>query len=83
MEINTLSGTRTINFPQKPADGFQHTEHGRTWEWVDDPGMWRSVKGGADPGGGTSGPITWDEILAKPEGIEALGESGIIIGGTF
>ena len=82
MKITTLSGERTVHFPQTPANGFQHSEHGRTWQWVEvgDGGMWRSVSGGIAGGGG---PITWDEILAKPEGIEALGNSGIIIGGTY
>ena len=83
MEIKTLSGTRTINFPQSPPDGWQHAEHGRVWEWMADPGIWRSVSSGVPENGGNAGPITWDEILAKPEGIEALGNSGIIIGGTY
>ena len=37
MEIKTLSGTRTINFPQSPPDGYQYSEHGRVWEWMAGP----------------------------------------------
>ena len=65
MKIKTTSGERTVNFPQQPTPDYQHTEHGRTWQWVADPGMWRSVKGGVDhddSGGGGS----WGDITDKP-----------------
>ena len=82
MKTRTLSGARTVHFPQSPRDGYQHTEHGRTWQWVDDPGIWRSVSGGV-PGQGGGGPVKWADVEEKPEGIEALGVSGIIIGGSY
>ena len=82
MKIRTLSGERTVHFPQTPEDGFQHSEHGRTWQWTEigDGGVWRSVSGGIAGGGG---PVKWEDLVDKPEGIDALGTSGIIIGGSY
>ena len=82
MKINTANGQRSVHFPQDPPDGYQHTEYGRTWQWVKDPGMWRSVTGGV-PGSGGGGPVKWDDVEEKPEGIVALGVSGLIIGGSY
>ena len=79
MKTRTISGERTVHFPQSPAPGYQHTEHGRTWQWVEDPGMWRSVSGGV--AGNTK--VTWEEVEGKPAPIEALGKQNIIIGGSY
>ena len=70
-----------INFPQNPPDGYRHAEHGRVWEWRDVPGVWRSVSGGAEGGGG-GGPVKWDDVQEKPVPIDSLA-AGIIIGGSF
>ena len=80
MKVRTLSGERTVHFPQTPPDGYQHTEHNRTWQWVADPGMWRSVSGGI--AGGEGGPVDWDDVQDKPDSINSLA-AGIIIGGSY
>ena len=55
-----MSKERDISFP--PGEiGKTHTEHGRTWKYVE-PGMWKSV----NTSGGSGGDITWDDITGKP-----------------
>ena len=68
------SDSRATFFPQSPVDGQQHGEHGRVWQWVADPGMWRSVTGGATIDGDLATQDALDaEIQAREDGDDALG----------
>ena len=61
-----MSKERDISFP--PGEiGKLHTEHGRTWRYVE-PGMWKSVNtsGGSGGGSGPDGETTWDDVIDKP-----------------
>ena len=68
------SDSRATFFPQSPVDGQQHGEHGRIWQWVADPGMWRSVTGGATIDGDLATQDALDaEIQDREDGDTALG----------
>jgi len=60
---------REVQFPQKPAFGTTHLDHGRVWEYVE-PGMWKSVGSVGDGDGDDDVAVSADWVVITSSGFK-------------